>query len=209
VILPGGLIFGRVSVLKECGPSRNKLSASSSSSSHAVADISVGETVVWPGPFVGARPVSSLRDLGRRSGSERVPDLSDWDVLPIPELIWPPVTKSIFSWRRVPRRSSGCTGRDRDRVPPNRSGRSTAGTIPFKSTRRTGSWCAPGAQGQFQEPHQVRIDHEGNVWLVDSGLHVVRNTHWRKAAAHPRNKGKPGEDSTHFNRPTTCRDVSR
>ena len=29
-------------------------------------------------------------------------------------------------------------------------------------------------QGQFREPHQVRIDRKGDVWLVDSGLHVVR-----------------------------------
>ncbi len=65
--------------------------------------------------------------------------------------------------------------------------------------KRVRSW----GKGQFREPHQVRIDGEGNVWLVDSGLHVVR-----KYAEDGRllltlgRIDQPGEDSDHFNRPT-------
>ena len=58
-------------------------------------------------------------------------------------------------------------------------------------------------QGQFREPHQVRIDREGYVWLVDSGLHVVKKfTPEGKLLLTLGTPGEPGEDSTHLNRPT-------
>jgi DNA-binding beta-propeller fold protein YncE len=64
---------------------------------------------------------------------------------------------------------------------------------------RVRSW----GQGQFREPHQVRIDSSGNVWLVDSGLHVVRKyTTDGKLLLTLGTPGEPGEDSTHLNRPT-------
>jgi streptogramin lyase len=58
-------------------------------------------------------------------------------------------------------------------------------------------------KGEFREPHQVRIDGKGHVWLADSGLHVVREyTPEGKLLLTLGTKGEPGEDSTHFNRPT-------
>jgi len=77
------------------------------------------------------------------------------------------------------------------------------GDVPIQVYTATGKLVRSWGRGEFREPHQARIDREGNVWLVDSGLHVVR-----KYAQ----DGKPlltlgtldhaGEDSAHFNRPT-------
>ena len=62
-----------------------------------------------------------------------------------------------------------------------------------ESTRPSGELVRTWGQGQFQEPHQVRIDREGNVWLVDSGLHVCAEIHGGgKAALDPWNKGRAG-----------------
>lgn len=58
-------------------------------------------------------------------------------------------------------------------------------------------------QGEFDEPHQLRFDHAGNVWLVDSGLHLVRKyTRDGELLFTLGVKGEAGEDSTHFNQPT-------
>jgi len=77
------------------------------------------------------------------------------------------------------------------------------GEVPVQVYTATGKVVRSWGRGQFREPHQVRVDVEGNAWLVDSGLHVVRKF---------TPDGKPlltlgtfdlaGEDSAHFNRPT-------
>jgi hypothetical protein len=77
------------------------------------------------------------------------------------------------------------------------------GTIPVQVYTANGKLVRTWGEGQFQEPHQVRIDHEGNVWLVDSRLHVVRKyTPEGKLLLTLGTKGEPGEDFSHFNRPT-------
>jgi hypothetical protein len=77
------------------------------------------------------------------------------------------------------------------------------GTVPVQVFDSNGKLVRTWGQGQFQEPHQVRIDARGNIWLVDSGLHVVRKfTTEGKPLLTLGAKGQPGEDSTHFNRPT-------
>jgi peptidylamidoglycolate lyase len=76
-------------------------------------------------------------------------------------------------------------------------------TIPVQVYTADGELVRTWGEGQFQEPHQVRIDGKGNIWLVDSGLHIVRNyTPEGKLLLTLGTKGEPGEDSTHFNRPT-------
>jgi DNA-binding beta-propeller fold protein YncE len=62
--------------------------------------------------------------------------------------------------------------------------------------------------------HAIRIDHDGNVWLVDTGLHTVKKFSPKslesadRAAALPDalmtlgEEGEPGEDAHHFNMPT-------
>jgi len=77
------------------------------------------------------------------------------------------------------------------------------GRIPVQVYTANGKLVRTWGEGQFQEPHQIRIDRKGNVWLVDSGLHVVREfTPEGTLLLTLGTKGEPGEDSTHFNRPT-------
>jgi DNA-binding beta-propeller fold protein YncE len=77
------------------------------------------------------------------------------------------------------------------------------GTVPVQVYTASGELVRSWGQGQFREPHQVRIDHDGGVWLVDSGLHVVKKfTPEGKLLLTLGTAGEPGEDSTHLNRPT-------
>jgi hemin uptake protein HemP len=77
------------------------------------------------------------------------------------------------------------------------------GAVPVQVYTPEGKLIRSWGQGQFREPHQVRIDHDGSVWLVDSGLHVVKKfTQQGKLLLTLGTAGEPGEDSTHLNRPT-------
>ena len=48
------------------------------------------------------------------------------------------------------------------------------GPVPVQVYTAKGELVRSWGEGQFREPHQVRIDRQGDVWLVDSGLHCVR-----------------------------------
>ena len=51
--------------------------------------------------------------------------------------------------------------------------------------------------------HQIKIDKEGNVWLSDIGLHLVRKfTPDGKELMHIGTPGELGNDETHLNKPT-------
>jgi hypothetical protein len=77
------------------------------------------------------------------------------------------------------------------------------GAVPVQVYTTGGELVRSWGEGQFREPHQVRIDHAGNVWLVDSGLHVARKyTPEGKLLLTLGIPGEAGEDTTHFNRPT-------
>jgi hypothetical protein len=77
------------------------------------------------------------------------------------------------------------------------------GSVPVQVYTAAGELVRSWGQGQFREPHQVRIDHKEDVWLVDSGLHVVKKyTPEGKLLLTLGVPGEPGEDSTHLNRPT-------
>ncbi len=77
------------------------------------------------------------------------------------------------------------------------------GDVPVQVYSPDGKLIRAWGKGQFREPHQVRIDRKGNVWLVDSGLHVVRKyTAAGVLQLTLGTLGEPGQDSTHFNRPT-------
>jgi len=61
------------------------------------------------------------------------------------------------------------------------------------------SWGA----GLFIMPHGLSIDHEDNVWLTDVGLHqVFKFTPEGKLLLTLGEAGRPGDDHSHFNRPT-------
>jgi hypothetical protein len=77
------------------------------------------------------------------------------------------------------------------------------GPVPVQVYTAAGELVSAWGQGQFREPHQVRIDRSGCVWLVDSGLHVVKKfTPEGKLLLSLGTAGEPGEDATHMNRPT-------
>ena len=51
--------------------------------------------------------------------------------------------------------------------------------------------------------HSIRFDGQGNVWLVDAGLHTVcQRTPQGQVLLTLGVAGVPGEDATHFNKPT-------
>ena len=51
--------------------------------------------------------------------------------------------------------------------------------------------------------HFIRIDREGNVWTADVGLHIVtKRSPEGKLLLRLGTEGVPGEDATHFNKPT-------
>ncbi|MGE3821146.1 MAG: peptidyl-alpha-hydroxyglycine alpha-amidating lyase family protein [Isosphaeraceae bacterium] len=77
------------------------------------------------------------------------------------------------------------------------------GDLPVQVYTAQGKFVRGWGQGLIGKAHQVRIDREGNVWLSDVGLHVVRKfTPEGKLLLTLGTPGEAGEDSTHFNMPT-------
>ncbi len=59
-----------------------------------------------------------------------------------------------------------------------------------------------GEPGMFKNPHTVRFDSAGGLWLVDSLLHVVRKFSYDgKVLMIVGTLGESGEDQTHLNQP--------
>lgn len=67
------------------------------------------------------------------------------------------------------------------------------------SGRQVGAWGA----GLFAMPHGLAVDHEDNVWVTDVALHqVFKFTRDGVLLLALGERGVPGDDSLHFNRPT-------
>lgn len=77
------------------------------------------------------------------------------------------------------------------------------GPDPVQVYRPDGTFVRSWGRGNFQDPHQLRIDYEGNVWVADFGLHVVE-----KYSPEGRRlmtlgvRGESGSDRQRFYRPT-------
>jgi DNA-binding beta-propeller fold protein YncE len=55
----------------------------------------------------------------------------------------------------------------------------------------------------IQNPHHIKVDHEGHVWITDIGNHVVEKyTPEGKLLLTVGTKGKAGRDRKHLNKPT-------
>ena len=66
-----------------------------------------------------------------------------------------------------------------------------------------GDFVRTWGKGQFSQPHQLRIDHDGNIWVADFGLHIVQKfTPEGQLLQTLGVRGEAGEDQTHFNMPT-------
>ncbi len=67
----------------------------------------------------------------------------------------------------------------------------------------TGRLLATWGENRFIMPHGLTIDHEGNVWLTDVGLHqVFQCTSEGKVLLTLGEAGVSGSDHSHFNLPT-------
>ena len=77
------------------------------------------------------------------------------------------------------------------------------GPDPVQVYTADGDFVRTWGKGMFENPHQLRIDHEGNVWVADFGSHVViKFDQEGKVLLTLGTKGEKGEDATHFNMPT-------
>jgi peptidylamidoglycolate lyase len=75
----------------------------------------------------------------------------------------------------------------------------TVSVIDGETGKLLHSW---GAQC-FIMPHGLTVDHEGNLWLTDVGLHqVFKFTPEGQLLLTLGERGKPGSDRAHFNLPT-------
>ncbi len=67
----------------------------------------------------------------------------------------------------------------------------------------TGKLVASWGSDLFPIPHGLRVDREDNVWVTDIGLHqVLKFSHDGQLLMTVGEKGVPGLDSKHFNKPT-------
>ncbi|MEZ6070092.1 MAG: peptidyl-alpha-hydroxyglycine alpha-amidating lyase family protein [Pirellulales bacterium] len=66
-----------------------------------------------------------------------------------------------------------------------------------------GKFVRSWGQGMFVNPHQLRIDHDGNVWVADFGQHVVEKfTPEGELLQVLGVRGEAGTDNAHFDKPT-------
>ena len=67
----------------------------------------------------------------------------------------------------------------------------------------SGKLLATWGENRFVMPHGLTVDHEGNLWLTDVGLHqVFKCTSEGKVLLTLGEAGVPGADRAHFNLPT-------
>ena len=77
------------------------------------------------------------------------------------------------------------------------------GPDPVQCYDSNGDFVRTWGKDQFINPHQLRIDAEGNVWVADFGLHVIQKyTEEGKLLLTLGTRGEKGNDETHFNMPT-------
>ena len=77
------------------------------------------------------------------------------------------------------------------------------GPDPVQVYKADGTFVRTWGRGMFDNPHQLRIDHEGNIWVADFGYHVVEKyTPEGKLLLRLGVRGESGDDEKHFYRPT-------
>ncbi|MCB1279566.1 peptidyl-alpha-hydroxyglycine alpha-amidating lyase family protein [Prosthecobacter sp.] len=94
----------------------------------------------------------------------------------------------------------------------HRSGRKWSNPFPKEPIAQPTVTVIDGASGKvlstwgenrFIMPHGLTVDHEGNLWLTDVGLHqVFKCTPEGKVLITLGERAKPGNDDAHFNLPT-------
>lgn len=79
----------------------------------------------------------------------------------------------------------------------------TRSTPPVQVYKADGTFVRAWGQENVGLAHHLKIDRDGNIWLADIGLHVVRQfTPEGKLLRTLGTPGVPGEDEHHFDKPT-------
>jgi len=74
---------------------------------------------------------------------------------------------------------------------------------PIQVYDSSGKFIRAWGQGAIGSAHYIRFDPQGNVWVADTGNHVVMQfTPQGKLLKTLGTKGKAGDDPTHLNKPT-------
>lgn len=77
------------------------------------------------------------------------------------------------------------------------------GPDPVQVYTAEGDFVRTWGSGLFENPHHLRIDPEGNVWVAVFGMHVVQKfTPEGKLLMMLGVRGEAGDDAAHFNMPT-------
>ena len=135
-------------------------------------------------------PLFPTQLFAQNPGFAEQPTITEYDVDPD----WPkrPDHVSGVGW------VSGLAIDDKDQVWFFRKG-----PDPVQVYTTDGEFVRTWGKNRFKDPHQLRIDHEGNIWVADFGLHIVQKfTPEGKELLTLGVRGEPGEDETHFNMPT-------
>jgi peptidylamidoglycolate lyase len=68
---------------------------------------------------------------------------------------------------------------------------------------RSGRFLGKWGENMFALPHSITVDNADNVWVTDVALHqVFKLSHTGKPLLALGERGQPGDDSSHFNRPS-------
>ena len=79
----------------------------------------------------------------------------------------------------------------------------TRSTPPIQVYTAEGKLVRAWGSKTIRTAHHLKIDHEGNVWVADIGLHIVRKFNpWGEVLLTIGTPGEPGNDRTHLDKPT-------
>lgn len=105
-----------------------------------------------------------------------------------------PQKPSEFKWRAVP--SVAVDADDQVYV-------FTRATPPIQVYTKDGKFVRSWGEDSIKTPHHLKIDDDGNIWVADIGLHVIRK--FSPSGEVLQTIGTPGvsgADETHFDKPT-------
>ncbi len=79
----------------------------------------------------------------------------------------------------------------------------TRSTPPIQVYSTTGKLVRAWGSDTIRTAHHLKIDQEGNIWVADIGLHIVRKFNpYGEVLLTIGTPGEPGNDETHLDKPT-------